>query len=169
MNYQQIRVLVRLFVVGCLFLAGTRPGRSDDKKSPDPIDPVKLEGKTLHKVNPDDARLLGIIGRGILNQAQKGDKLSPEQTRPAALSAKASQDKDWDKAYRYASRLILLRRGEQLTEGTELATSYDFRLDRKLVAPGDPLTVLLQPLFTLGQPLAEAYTAKLSVKSAKGK
>lgn len=142
------------------------PVRADEKPA---FDPVKLEGKSLRKVNSDDALLLGVISRGVLNQAVQGTPLTDEARRLLLPGMRAFQNKEHDAAYRYASRLILLHRGETLGEGTELATSYDFQLDRKLVAPGEPLHVLLQPLFTLGGPLAGEYTARLSLASGEGK
>src|SRR5262249_36854179 len=95
-----------------------------DEKAP-ATDVTKLEGKTLHRVNPDDARLLGVIARGLINQAQLGDRLTPEQTNLSLLAIKAYRDRDFDSAYRYAVRFILLRRGQEINEGTELAASYD--------------------------------------------
>src|SRR5262245_43321707 len=65
------------------------------------IETTKLEGKVLHKVNVDDVRLLGILGRGMTNDAQQGEKLTAEQKQLALLAAKAFQAGDWDNGYRY--------------------------------------------------------------------
>jgi predicted esterase len=135
---------------------------------PSPLDPAKLEGKTLHAVNPDDARLLGIIARGLIYQAQKGDRFTPEQARVVAAAVRAYQTKDFDAAYRYASRLLLMRKDIVLDEGSEMATAYDFQLDRKLLAPGDSLRVLLRPFFAPAAPLSGAYNARLALKSGQG-
>lgn len=147
-----------------LILCGTV--RADDKPA---FDAVKLNGKTLAKVNPDDAKLLGVLARGLLNQTQAGDRLTPEQTRVSLAAVRAFRDQDLDAAYRLVTRFILLRRGETLGEATELATSLDFRLDRKLIAPGEPLHAVLVPLFDLGSPLSAAYSARLTIKDTAGR
>jgi hypothetical protein len=42
--------------------------RADDKPAPDA---VKLDGKTLAKVNPDDAKLLGVLARGLSTRPRR--------------------------------------------------------------------------------------------------
>src|SRR5262249_52255939 len=52
---------------------------------------------------------------------------------------------------------------------TELTASLDFRLDRKLIAPGEPLQALLVPLFDPGTALSGEYTVRLTLKQTAGK
>lgn len=153
-----------LLMVGALLVLTGAATRAADLKG----DPTKLEGKVLLPASLDDARLLGIIVRSRINQAQKGEGLSPDQATLAALIAKAFREKDSTKAYRYAIRFLILTRGEELTEGTELASSFDFTIDRRIVVPGETLRVALRPIFSLGQPLSGPYSAKLTLKTAAG-
>lgn len=91
-----------------------------------------------------------------------------EQASLAVVTALAYQNKKYDEAYRYVTRLLLMLQGEKLGEATELATSLDFRTDRKLLAPGDPINVVIEPLFSLPGKLSPAYAVRLSLRSSKG-
>lgn len=133
-----------------------------------PFDATRLEGKTLRPVKRDDVLLLGVVSRGILNRAKKGDKLTAEQLRLVVPTAQAYQAKKYDDAYRLVSRFLLAGQGVELGEASELATSLDFRLDRKLIAPGDPLTVLIEPLFSLPHEPKQPYTVQLTLLTVKG-
>lgn len=133
------------------------------------LDPVKLQGKTLNKVHPDDVKLLGVVARGALFQAQAGERLTLEQSRVSLAALRAYRNQDHDEAYRFVTRFLLLRRGEKITEATELAAALDFQLDRKLLASGDPLHALLTPLFDLGAPLSAEYSVRLRLKNPDGR
>ncbi len=127
-----------------------------------------LEGKFLRDARADDVRLLGIVARSVVNQAQRKGELPPEYARLAAATTEAYTKQDFNTAYRYVTRLLAVMQGGEVTEGTEVATSFDLKLDRKLVAAGDPLAVTLEPLFTLGHRPSGAYTARLAVKPEGG-
>src|SRR5262249_43720764 len=116
--------------------------------------------------NPDDAKLLGVIARGRINQAQKTGGLNKDQNLQSSLTIRSLQARDFTSAYRHAVRFLVLMQGGKMDEGVELATSYQFKLDRRILAPGEFLGISLQPIFTLGQDLSGTYTIKLTLKSA---
>jgi predicted esterase len=161
-----------LGLLACLaVVAASAPlGRAadDPPAKAGPIEATRLEGKILHKANVEDVRLLGIMARGMTYDSKQGERLTPEQQQLAVLSAKAFQANDWDNGYRYITRFILLRRGLEVNEASEVATAYDLKLDRKLVMPGETIEVRLEPVFTLGCPLSGVYRAKLSLRDSKG-
>ncbi len=160
------RAFATTILLGILvFGSGPSAGSGEEAKA---FDPTRLEGKMLRPANPDDVLLLGVVSRGVLYKARKGDKLTAEQLRLVVPTARAFQTKKYDDAYRYVTRLLLSRQGVELGEASELATSLDFRLDRKLLAPGDPLTVLIDPLFSLPAELSRPYTIRLTLRSGTG-
>jgi pimeloyl-ACP methyl ester carboxylesterase len=137
-------------------------------KGRDRLDLSKLEGTVLHPPNHEDVQLLAVLGRNRMNQALATGKYTPEQARLATTTMRAYQAKDFTSAYRHVIRFLVLMDGGELNEGMEMASSYQFSLDRKIVPPGGPLRVLLQPIFTTGHPLSGPYTVRLNLKSAKG-
>lgn len=156
------------FLAASLALLPVSGSRLQEQKAPAAQaapDWTTLDGKFLRDVNPDDARLLGIVARGALYEAQKGGTLTPEKAKLAALTAQALARQDLNSAFRYAARAIILLQGGRISEGSELATSFDFKLNRKLFAPGEPLAISLEPLFAPGAPLSAPHTARLSVRS----
>lgn len=132
------------------------------------VDVGTLEGKWIRKPNPDDVKLLGVYARGLLNEAAKGRPFSPETGKAAALAAKAYAGQNLDDAYRYVTRFVLLAEGARLSEATEVATSLDFRIERRIYQPGETINVSIDPLFTLDRPLSGAYIARLSPRTLKG-
>src|SRR5262249_200030 len=80
----------------------------------------------------------------------------------------AFQRGDWNLTYRLVTRLHTLLEGKAVTEVTEAAAAVDFKLERKIIAPGERVGVRIQFLYTLGQPLAPKYTARVSVNSFGG-
>lgn len=159
------------WVVAGVALGSLMPGVSaaQSGKGKPVRDPAKLEGKILNKINPDDVLVLGILGRSLINEAQvKGERVPLAHLQLLALGVKAYNAKDYETAYRYGTRFVLLRRGITLDEGTEVASAFDFKLDRKIVSHEDTLTALLQPIFTLGTPLSGTYTARLTLLSLAG-
>ncbi len=167
MTLPRHRTLCVAVLLGMLLLNATGPlaGRDENSKA---FDPVKLEGKVLRPVKQDDVQLLGVVARGALYKARKGEKLTAVQQRLVVPTFQAYQAKKYDDAYRLVSRLLLAGQGVELGEASELATALDFRLDRKLIAPGDPLTILVEPLFSLPHELKQAYTIQLTLLGAGG-
>ena len=158
-------------ITGVLGLASSSSAQSGAKLATSPVsDPSKLEGKAVNKVQPDDVRVLGILAFSLINEARGAGKPVPlAQLQLSGLGTKAFNAKDYETAFRYATRFIYQRRGLPLQEATEVASSLDFQLGRKVVAPGEPLAVRLTPVYTLGHPLTATYMARFSLFTAAGK
>lgn len=162
--------VLRVLLAGLLLVSGAALSAQDAVKKPGIADPAKLEGKVLNKASPDDVRVLGILAFSLMNEAQARGKPVPlAQLALSAQAVKAYNAKDHETAYRLATRFILLRRGMELNEETEVASSLDFHLDRRIAGPKEVLTASLVPLFDLGKPLSAIYTAKVNVQNAEGK
>src|SRR5262249_24547489 len=152
------RLVLALLLIGVAVSTGTAQSKDTKPAAPGIGDPAKLEGKGLNKVQPGDVRLVGILCFSLINQATAKEEPNPlAQLALSGLAVKAYNEKDYETAFRYAARFILLRRGIELNEGTELASSLDFKLGRKLIAPGEELPIRVVPLFTLGRPLSDVY------------
>jgi len=127
-----------------------------------------FEGRPLRNVNPDDARVLGILLRGLTYQTQKDGRMTPELQKQVAAATEAYIKQDLNTAYRLATRLVMRLRGQEVSEESEVAASFDFRLGQKIVAPGEALPFRLEPWFTLGRQPAGRYSARLTLRSTAG-
>jgi predicted esterase len=97
----------------------------------------------------NDARVLGIMNRRVTTR-YLGDPTSPPVLHDLAARTQAAfVAKDYPLAYRLVSELLLRHRGIEPGPATELATALDFRLDHRLLGPGDPLTISLEPVLAL--------------------
>src|SRR6266446_3173534 len=97
----------------------------------------------------NDARLLGIMNRRITTKYLHDSSSPPEMIELAKAAQAAFEAHDFALAYRLITRLLLKHRGIEISEGTELATALDFKLDRRLLGPGDPLNILIEPILQL--------------------
>jgi pimeloyl-ACP methyl ester carboxylesterase len=167
------RIHCILFVVLTLVLSAglSAPGNPADSAS-DGSGPdwTKLEGKKLRDIEPDEIRVLNLMARVVRQRlAKEGGSFSPQARALARSAGAAFRKEDYYRTYRYVTRAIISLAGEELSETTEIATSLNFVLNRALLSPGDPMTISLQPAFTLGRPLSGTYTAKLSLRDTTGK
>src|ERR1700722_4429619 len=87
----------------------------------------------------NDVRLLGIMNRRITTRYLQDASSPPDMAELARTTQAAFEAHDFVTAYRSMTRLLLKHRGIEISEGTELATGLDFKLDRRLLAPGDSL------------------------------
>jgi pimeloyl-ACP methyl ester carboxylesterase len=87
----------------------------------------------------------------------------------ARATQAAFEAHDFVSAYRSMTRLLLKHRGIEIGEGTELATSLDFKLDRRLLGPGDSLNITLEPTLQLDTPLQTKYTASFTLRDKAGR
>ena len=126
----------------------------------------------ISNMHPDfysnDVRLLGIMNRRITTKYLHDATSSPEMAELARVTQAAFEAHDFVTAYRSITRLLLTHRGIEVSEGTELATSLDFKLDRRLMAPGDPLNITLEPILQLETPLQARYSASFTLRDKSG-
>lgn len=127
------------------------------------------DGRVLRDVNPDDARLVGIIARGLLNTAGARGGLTPEVRELAGPAVAAYAREDWNRAWRLAARVNTLLTGGTLGEETELAASFDMQLDRRIVSGTAPLEARIAPLFVPEAPLQKSYRIRIEVRDEAGK
>ena len=114
-------------------------------------DLTRLEGRSL---NPPDADLLRSLSLAI-----------PSLPIPRALSnayQSAWARNDFPAIWRYSTRIALIAKGKPWNDRMEVISSYNLLLDRRIIEPGDPLEVTLQPLFTLGRAARCSCRARLS-------
>ena len=116
----------------------------------------------------NDVRLLGIMNRRITTRYLHDASSPPEMAELARATQAAFEVHDFTSAYRSITRLLLKHRGIEINEGTELATSLDFKLDRRLLGPGDSLTITLEPILQLEKPLQAKFTAKFTLRDKAG-
>jgi predicted esterase len=133
-----------------------------------PVDLLATPGERRRDVNPDDVRLLGVLAQGQMVLADREGRVTPDMRRVIDAGREAAIKGDWNRAYRLATRLLTLLEGRAVTEATEAAAAVDFKLERKIVPRGERLGARIEVLYTLGQPLAAKYTARISVKNAGG-
>ena len=128
-----------------------------------------LEGEQLDNVAWEDARAFTVVTRSILNRLRKTDEGVPPDLQTLSDAAfDAFEKKDNYRAYRLFIRFMAMAQDKGYGEGTELAASYDLVLNRTITNTGDTLHVQLNPLFSLGHPLSDEYTARLSLRGTKG-
>jgi len=129
------------------------------------VELTRLEGTTLRDAGQDDLRMLAIMGGAMLRIAElKGPVDADVKALGPRAMAAMQQGRPTD-AFRLAIRTIVLLGGGKLSDGLEVATAYDLKINRKIVAPGQELRVDLVPLFTLGRSLATTLTARFTVYS----
>ncbi len=129
---------------------------------------LRLEGRWNRDVNPDDARVLGILARGLIYEADKKGSPSDPVRQLMSATTDAFAKQEMNRAYRLVVRLNTLLAEGTPDESTEISASLDFQLDRRVVAPGDRLRALIQPLFVPDKPLAGVYQTRLSVRGENG-
>ncbi|CAN5306588.1 hypothetical protein BH10PLA2_BH10PLA2_29910 [soil metagenome] len=116
----------------------------------------------------NDARVLGIMNRKILTRYLGDATTSPALHELALQTQAALTKKAWAEGYRLVSRLLLQHRGIEVSPATELATVLDFRLDHRLVGPGDPLSLSLEPVFPDQIALDKACSATFTLRDQAG-
>jgi pimeloyl-ACP methyl ester carboxylesterase len=117
----------------------------------------------------NDARLLGIMNRRITTKYLHDPAAPPDMVELARTGQAAFEAHDFPNAYQLITRLLLKHRDFELNEGTELATALDFKLDRRLLGPGDLLNITLEPILTLEAPLVGRYQASFLLRDLIGR
>jgi hypothetical protein len=69
---------------------------------------------------------------------------------------------DFPAIWRYSMRIALIAKGKPWNDRMEVISSYQLQLDHRIIEPGDPLTVTLLPLFTLGRAARCSCRARLT-------
>ena len=129
----------------------------------------ELEGEFVEDIAWQNLSLLGNAAQRAVTRARNSpDGVDPRHQRLFEVGARAYSEENWNPAYRYVIRTLLVARGRAVTEGTELASSLDLRLRLALDSPRPELQISLEPSFTLGRPLAQSYVARLSLSSKDG-
>lgn len=129
-----------------------------------PTDPATLAGRFLRDPSRDDVMTVAVLARGWLAGARGTPAMTPAIGQLAMAAVGAYQQQDYPRAWRLATRLLALSRGDAWSDGFEAASSFDVRLSARLVEPGDDLSVSLVPLFTLDRPFSAGITAVLRVQ-----
>lgn len=118
---------------------------------------LKLEGRQLVDVNPNDARLLSILARGLAYEAEKKGALDDMTKGLFSATTEAFTKQDWNRAWRLVTRLITLLTGSSVDESTDVAAAYDFTLNQRVMSYLDVVTATASPLFMLYKKLDEEY------------
>lgn len=126
---------------------------------------TKVEGKVLKTADAESMGAVGILALGISQAA----KMTPEQQALYRAATQAAGKRDFDTGFRLMSRYLLLMGGTPLSEATEFATAFDVTLPKAIVTPGDAFAITLAPVFSLPQPPAPGFTARVSVRPRGGK
>jgi len=167
-RFRVIPVVVLALVLSAGLSAARNPADSASDSSG--ADWTKLDGTKLREIEPDEIRVLNLMARVVRQRLTKqGGSFSPQARALARSAGQAFRKEDYYRTYRYVTRAILSLAGEELSETTEVATSLNFVLNRALLSAGDPMTISLQPAFTLGRPLSGTYKANLSLRDEAGK
>jgi predicted esterase len=127
-------------------------------------DPGQVEGSSLGSPEEEDLRNLSLLVRQLMPAS-----LSPGLAALNSAINRASKDGDMTTTWRLLSRMTLALQGQRWSEGLEILSSYRLQLGRRLLKPGEPVDVQLNPLFTLGRPPREPYTIRLSLTGAQGR
>jgi predicted esterase len=117
----------------------------------------------------NDARLLGIMNRRITSKYLHDSAAPPDMLELARAAQTAFEAHDFATAYRLITRLLLKHRAIELNEATELATALDFKLDHRLIGPGDPLNITIEPILSLDAPLDATYQATFLLRDLVGR
>ncbi|MBI3209094.1 MAG: hypothetical protein HYZ37_09375 [Candidatus Solibacter usitatus] len=128
---------------------------------------LKTGGRQIKNVNPDDARLLGILARGLAYEAEKKGQTTETSKALFAAATAAFQKEDWNRAWRLTARLNTLLIGEAPGEEMEVAASVDIQLNKRIVS-GDSLTLFVRPLYVPDPAPTKKYMVKLSLKDSSG-
>jgi predicted esterase len=132
------------------------------------VDLLATPGEWRHDVDQSGMRILGISSQEQVLLAGRDGRLTPTMRNVFDAGFAAFKKGDSSRAYRLMTRLHTLLQGKPVTEATEAAAAVDFKLERKIVAPGERMGVRIEYLYTLGQPLTGKYTARVSVKTVGG-
>ena len=130
---------------------------------------LQMEGSFVRDANAESSMLLLLSARRVMDDARKSGALPPAVSGLALETQQAFGYRKGNAAWRYVTRLLVLLGGEKLYEGTEVASSLDFMLDRRIVEPGAMLHAEVTPLFVLGRPLKGAYTIEVRLEDSDGK
>ncbi len=123
----------------------------------------------LSELHSNDFRLLGILNRKITSRYLHDSSAPQKCTSSPWRRQTAFERHDFALAYRFMTRLLLRHRGFEINEATEVATALDFKLDRRLLVPGDPLTITLEPILELESPPRHKFTATFVLRDRAGR
>lgn len=137
-----------------LWLAPPAPGQ----------DLSEIDGATLAKPDADALRNLSLLIRQFMPES-----MDPVLSRLNSAVNRAFKSGDDTATWRLMTRLLFTLQGQRWSEGLDVLSSYNLALDRRLAAPGEPLTVSLQPIFTLGRSFSNPYTIRLALSDARGR
>lgn len=118
----------------------------------------QVEGAALAKPDEDDMRNLSLLVRQMMPPS-----LGPDLRNLNSAINRAYKAEDLTTTWRLMTRMTLALQGQRWSDGLEILSSYRLAIGRRLAEPGEPVVVELNPLFTLGRPLREAYTIRLSL------
>ena len=155
----------RIVLAGALLLL---QGWARAQLSEKPESWIGLEGHFLTDFEPSDAFYLRMLCVAQIRAAGAG-------FRPSAAVAGLIQTADQvfaannlNAAARFYGRVLALLRGQTPGEWLEVASSFRFRLDRRLAAPGAIVHARLDPALLLDRPLAQSYTVRVWLTAAGG-
>lgn len=117
------------------------------------------------------------IARGALNAARKQNRVTPELEKLAEAAFRmapprrltdASEQQDYSAGYRLLTQLTVRLTGHEWNEGSELASAFDFQIERSLITTGEPLKFQIEPWFTTGRMPTSSYLAGVELRTAAG-
>ena len=130
---------------------------------------LALGGARVGEVTEHDAMMLDFHVPRLVNRLKESGRGIPDGVSELLAAASAAYRKgDQYKAFRLYARAAGLAHGPERVEAFEVAASLDVSLNRAIFSSGESLALTAHPLFSLGHPLAGAYTAHCWLESRSG-
>jgi hypothetical protein len=114
------------------------------------VDLLATSGEPRHDINQDGVRMLGTLAQAQMLVAERDGRVTPTMRSIMNAGMEAFQKRDWTRAYRLITRLHTLLEGKAVTEATEVGAAVDFKLERKIIAPGERMGGRIEFLYALG-------------------
>lgn len=130
---------------------------------------TRLEGQYSGDTNTDSVLLFVDEWQAVIAGVKAGAKAHNETEDVRSLAYQALGGNNWNAAGRLFGRLLAVYRGMTPGEWLEVASSLQFNLDRRIVAPGVTLHAALNARFSLGRKLTGVYKARVVLLDAQGK
>jgi dipeptidyl aminopeptidase/acylaminoacyl peptidase len=132
-------------------------------------DYLKLQGAVLGEVIQHDAMMLNFHVPMYVDRLKQAGKAIPDQVNELLAAARAANDRqDYYRAFRLYARAAGLASAEDKVEQYEVAAAFRTFLNRAIFASGENVTLAVRPLFTLGHPLSNRYTAHVWLETEAG-
>lgn len=129
-----------------------------------------LEGQYSGDTNSDSVMLFVDEWQALVSSVKAGSiKARPDAEGIMQMAYQALGGNNWNAAGRMFGRLLAVYRGMTPGEWLEVASSLQFEVDRRIVAPGVTIHARLDPRFTLGRRLTGKYEARVALLDAQGK